>query len=282
MTPDGSGSGQSDFYRLLTEAVAEFSARGFTSMQRVDYWMQRIGAAGMASLIPEKVLDAELRSALAAAYRREVEKGGVLRFHKGVPQYKLDRIKPRLRPELDRRIMASAQLIKLNREQAIETTLRRFSGWATSIPEGGSDAVNRVGTKGDIRKALASLPFEERRVAIDQAHKMIFAISDIIAAENGAIAAKWRSHYRQAGYDYREDHKERAIDNGRDRVYLVRGTWAIQRRLVRSGPDGFTDQFTQPGEEVYCRCRWLWLYDLDQLPIEMLTDAGRAALKVAA
>lgn len=282
MTPDGGGASKSDFYRLLTEAVAEFATHGYTSDARLKYWLKRIGIAAKASLIPEKILEAELRSALSMAYRREVEKGAILRFHPNLPAYKLDRIKPQLRPELDRRIMVSANRIKINREEAVQLTLRRFSGWATSIPPGGSEAVNRVDTKRHIRKALASLPFEDRRVAIDQAHKMTAAISNIIATDNGAIAAKWRSHYRQAGYDYREDHKERAVANGRERVYLMRGTWAIQRRLVRAGPDGWTDQFTQPGEEVFCRCRWLWLYDLDQLPADMLTDAGRASLKRSA
>jgi hypothetical protein len=109
---------------------------------------------------------------------------------------------------------------------------------------------------------------------------LVSAISEIVATDNGAIAAEWRSHYRQAGYDFREDHKERAVDGTRTRVYLVRGTWAVERRLVKSGPDGFTDQFTQPAEEVYCQCRWHWLYDLDQLPPDMLTDAGRRALKL--
>ena len=280
MTPDGGGSGKSDFYRILTEAVAEFSTRGYTSQDELDNWMQRIRQAALACLVPEKVLEQELRGALAAAYRREVEKGGILRFHPTVPTYNLERIKPKLRPELDRRIMASARLIKLNREQTIEITLRRFSGWATSIPAGGSPSVDRVDTKKHIRKALASLPFEERRVAIDQAAKLVSAISEIVATDNGAIAAEWRSNYRQAGYDYRDDHKERAVDGTRTRVYLVRGTWAIQRRLVKAGPDGFTDQFTQPGEEVFCQCRWHWLYDLDQLPSNMLTDAGKRAIKL--
>ena len=264
----------SDFYRLLTEAVAEFAEYGFTSMERVEYWSQRIRAAAFAALVPQQVLEAELRSALTTAYRREVDLGHILKRHNGVPTFTLDKIKPRLRNELDRRIMASANLIKLNRTEAVETTLRRFQGWATSIPAGGSDAVGKVETKQKIRKSLASLPFEERRVAINQAHKLVSDVSDIVANDNGAIAGEWESHWRQRGYDYREEHKER------DRkVYLIRGTWAIQRRLVKAGPAGFMDEITKPGEEVFCRCRYRYLYDLDQLPANMLTDAGRNALR---
>ena len=264
----------SDFYRLLTEAVAEFAEYGFTSMERVDYWSQRIREAAFAALVPQPVLEAELRSALTTAYRREVDLGHILKRHKGVSPFTLDKIKPRLRPELDRRIMASASQIKLNRTEAVETTIRRWQGWATSIPPGGSDAVGRVETKQKIRKSLAALPFEERRVAIDQAHKLVSDISDIIANDNGAIAGEWESNFRQRGYDYREEHKER------DRkVYLIRGTWAVQRRLVKAGPAGFMDEITRPGEEVSCGCRYRYFYDLDQLPANMLTAAGLAALR---
>jgi hypothetical protein len=51
---------------------------------------------------------------------------------------------------------------------------------------------------------------------------------------------------------------------------------------MKPGPDGYTDQITQPAEEVNCRCYYEYIYNLADLPDEMLTEKGRkdlAALK---
>ena len=194
--------------------------------------------------------------------------------NKGVERFTIERIKPSLRAELDRRILASASLIRLNRDAAIEKTIQRFQGWATSIPKGGSGAVAKRETKDDIRKSLAQLPFEERRVLIDQGHKLTSSISEILATDGGAIAGVWRSHWRQSGYDYRVDHKDRD-----EKVYTVRDNWAMQAGLMKVGRAGYTDDITKPGEEVFCRCYYSYLYHLRDLPASMLTAKGRAQLE---
>ena len=181
-----------------------------------------------------------------------------------------------MRAELDRRLLASANLIKLNHDQAINDTLRRFQGWATSIPIGGTEQVDRRAEKANVRKALTSLPFQERRVIIDQSHKLNAALSEIVATDAGAIGAVWRSHWRQAGYDYREDHKER------DGVfYAMRDGWAAKRRFMRIGEQGAWEDHEKPGEFVFCRCWARYVYNLRDIPNEMLTERGREALTVA-
>ena len=216
-----------------------------------------------------------MRDALAAIFKRLIERQGILRFHPGVSRYTLQKIAPYLRAELDRRILASANLIVLNREEAITKTLQRFSGWATSIPKGGAANPKKKKANEEIKKSVGALPFIERRVLIDQGHKLNSALSSIVATDNGAIAGRWFSHWRQSGYDYRPDHKERDGN-----IYLVRGSWAYDRGLVKS-THGFTDDITQPGEEVYCRCQYTYLYALRQLPPEMLTVKGKRALEEA-
>ena len=47
---------------------------------------------------------------------------------------------------------------------------------------------------------------------------------------------------------------------------------------MRKGPAGYTDDVTKPGEEVYCRCYYIWVYAIRELPQEMLTQKGRRAL----
>ena len=236
--------------------------------------MAALDKAARASLMPEHQMREQMQQAFRGVYRRLVENGGIAQFHPGVQRFTIQQVLPKLRAELDRRILASAQLIKLNREAAIQKTLQRFSGWSTSIPAGGTKTADRVEEKDKVRKSLAQLPFEERRVLIDQTHKLTSALNETLATGGGAIAAKWFSHWRQAGYDYREDHKERD-----GVVYAIRGNWALEKGLMKPGAAGFVDDITKPGEEVFCRCSYRYIYNLRSLPEDMLTAKGRDELK---
>lgn len=263
---------QKRFNEVLKEAMEDFETNGYDSAERLAYWDQLLRQAARDSMIPELQMEHMLREAYAQVYRREVEKAGVLRRHPGVQRWVLDKIKPALRDELSRRIMASAQLIKLNREQEVEATMRRFAGYVTSIPPGGSSETGREEAQ-KIRKTLSGLSFRERRVMIDQGHKLQSNISTMVAVGGGAVAGYWHSHWRQTNYDFRKDHKER------DKVlYVVRDNWALERGLMKLAGHGYTDEITQPGEEPFCRCWYKWVYNLRSLPDEMLTQKGRDEL----
>jgi hypothetical protein len=264
------------FFQVITDAINDIAEYGYESDERLTYWIEEIRRAATTDMVSEEALTEQLRRVLGATYQRLVEDGGILHRHSGVDRYTLQRIAPHLHAELNRRILASADLIKLNRAQAINDTIQRFQGWATSVPRGGTNQVNRREEKRNIRKSLTSLPFRERRVIIDQGHKLSSAVSAIVAEDAGAIAARWRSHWKQLGYDYREDHKERD-----QKVYAIRDSWAHQRRFMKPGMSGFTDEMTQPGEEVYCRCYYVYIYNLRDLPDNMLTGRGRDALAEA-
>jgi hypothetical protein len=263
------------FSETVNEAIREFSEKGFQSEIDLQEWMQKLRQAAEADMTPRWRMEEMLAQAMRAIYDRLVERAGMLTSHPGASRFTLSQVKPKLRDDLNRRILASAQLIRLNRNEVIEKTLRRFAGWATSIPKGGSSEGRREPVE-DIKKALRGLPFVERRVLVDQGAKLNSSISATLAMDGGAIAAKWHSHWRQANYDYREDHKERD-----GKVYLVRGSWAHKAGLVKRGDVGYSDEVTQPAEEVYCRCRWIYLYHLRQLPDSMITDRGRVALRAA-
>lgn len=262
------------FYDVLTQAINEIAEHGYDSPERIAYWQDQLRRAAERTMRPQHTIAKMLRDALDGIYRKLVEKQGALRFHPGVARFTLERLRPQLRGELDRRILASADLIRLNRKNAIEKTLQRFAGWSTSIPKGGSSQVNRAETKRRIRKSMRGLPFEERRVLIDQGHKLTAAISQTIAQGGGAIAGTWRSNFRQPGYDYRPDHKERDGE-----VYALRGNWAMDGGLMKAGPAGYYDQITAVGEEPFCRCYMIWIYNLRDLPDDMLTVKGRRELE---
>jgi hypothetical protein len=260
------------FYQILTAAVADFAAHGYDSQQRLEDWAGRLRSAALRERIPEVQVEAALRISMGQIYRRLVDNGGLLRRHSGVGRFTLERVKPKLRAELERRIRSSADLIKLDRAAAIERTIQRFSGWASSIPLGGSRSVERQLVKSDVTKSLASLPFVERRVAIDQGHKFQANLSEILAVDGGALAGEWHSHFRQANYNFREEHKARD-----GKFYCVRGNWAIERGLMNKG-GGYVDEFSRPGEEVFCRCYFRWVHALSRLPPEMVTEKGRVEL----
>lgn len=261
------------FYETITAAVRDLAEHGFDSIARVEMWAQRIREAAARSLTPQHVLDAALRAHLGAVYRRMVEQGGTLKVHPGVSRFTVEKLKPALRAELERRMMASANLIRLNRAEMIDRTVQRFSGWASSVPPGGSHAVDKREEGAHIRKALAQLPFSERRVMIDQGHKMVATINELIAQDGGAIAVKWRSHWQQSGYNYREDHRERD-----GKYYAIRGNWALAKGLMKAGPDGYYDEITKVAQEPYCRCWAVWAYNLRDLPDNMVTPKGAATI----
>lgn len=264
------------FYEVLTDAVNYFVEHGFTSSERLDFWLKEIRLAAERSMVSTEIMEEQLRATFRTIYHRLVEKGGLAKYHPGVERFTIQRVSPKLRAELDRRIMASANLIKLNRQSAIEKTLQRFSGWASSIPVGGSETTAKRETKEDIRKALASLPFEERRVSIDQGHKFVSSLNNILATDGGAIAAVWndRGTY-DAHYDARPEHK---AWSDRKATFLVRGSWAHKRGLVKPSNDGYTDEIEAPGELVFCSCFYRYLYTLRDLPDGMLTAKGKEEL----
>ena len=235
------------FYETLRAAIRDFSEHGYDSEERLTYWSEKIKQAAIDSLVPQHVMEQSLRSSLGLVYRRLVDKEGLLKSHLGISRYTIEKVKPQLRAELDRRVLASANLIKLNRSQMVDLTLRRFQGWATSVPLGGSEAIDMADEVQRIKKTLASQTFEQRRVAIDQGHKLAAAINDIVAKDGGALAAVWHSRWRAPGYNYREDHKDRD-----EKAYAIRDSWAFKQGLVKAGEAGYTDEITRPAEEVYC------------------------------
>jgi len=258
------------FYEVLTEAINDMMEYGFDSEKRLQGWLDTIKIAAINSFVPESKIEQEMIRSMTTAFDRLVTKGGLV--NKTVSKYDIERLRPKLRAELDRRIITSANLIKLNRQESISNTLRRFQGWATSIPVGGNKVTDKQKTKKNIKKSLTSIRFEERRVVIDQTHKLVSNINDIVAVDNGAIAAKWHSHWKQPNYNYRKDHKERD-----EKIYIIRGSWADEKGYLKH-PNGYTDEITQPGEEVYCRCNYKYIYNLSSVK-ELLTTKGEKALQ---
>jgi hypothetical protein len=264
-----------NFYTVLKQAVSDLIEHGFDSTERVADWVRRLKAASRESLMPEHEMEEQLRKAFDGDYERLIGDFGILKYHPEVSRFTVERLKPQLRAEHDRRRIAARNLIKLNRTAMVEKIDQKFSGWASSIPPGGiREPGARKKAKDQIRSPLKSLPFQERRVFIDQSHKFVANLNNIIATDAGAIAAEWHSRFRVPGYQYREDHKDRD-----GRIYAIRGNWAMDKGLMKVGSAGYLDQITQPSQEVSCRCWVTYVYSPRRLPDEMLTQKGRSELQ---
>lgn len=255
----------------IREAVRQFVEQGWT-LSLMRYWQKKLEAA-LLGYRDTSESERRLAKSLSDLFARKTTPNALVKLQPGVDKVTLSRIALQLRPELDRRIMASADLIKLNRKQAIERTLQRFAGWSTSIPTGGSAVTDIRETVSHIAKPLRSMSFEERRLFIDQGHKMASNINYVLALQTEAIAVRWNSHWRQAGYDYRPDHKERD-----GKVYAIKGNWAIERGFMNKGA-GYIEDEEMFGELPFCRCFGTYYRNLRDLPDDMLTRKGREELE---
>ena len=254
---------------VLAEAVRHFSTHGYTEASDLDYWMAHIRAALLEREAKKKPPTQMAEAALKGVYAKTLR--GAAKYHKGVERYTIESVAPRLRPLLTARIMASADLIKLNREQALETTLHRFAGWASSQPPGGGPGAGEA--RKHIGKRLQQATYEERRMLIDQGHKLVAAVNQTVAEGSGAIAAQWH-HVHQANYDARPAHVARD-----DKVFLIRDSWAHSEGLVKPNKNGYTDQIEGAAELPFCRCFYTYLYSLSRLPDDMLTEKGRKVME---
>lgn len=270
--PDGSLT----YFEVITAAVADLAENGYDSQERMEYWSEQIRLAAERSMKSMDQIEQMVRDSMYAVFRREVDQAKILKYNPGVSAFRLEQIKPQLRSELERRIAASVDLIRLNRPQSIQKTLQRFKGWASSVPAGGSKTVDKRKTKVEFRKALAQLPFEERRVIIDQNAKLFSSINTVVATNGGAIGGYWQSHKFQRGYNGRPDHNSRE-----GKFLLVRDSWAHEAGYVKPNKDGYTDEIEQPAELPFCKCSYRFVFSLRSLPEDCLTSKGRQAIDEA-
>lgn len=262
--------------QVLSAAMDDLTERGYQSAEQIAYWSDQLRRAAERSMKSMGDIERMVREAMTNVWRKQVENEGVLKTNPGVSRYTVEKLKPELRKELDKRIQASLDLIKVNRPQAVEKTVQRFQGWATSIPTGGSDVVKRADEKAKLKKALASQPFEVRRCVVDQSAKLVSAINNVVAVNGGAIGARWRSHAGQLHYNSRPDHAARE-----GRFFLIRGSWADKAGYVKLAGYKYTDQLEQPAELPFCRCAYEYVYSLRDIPEECMTVKGKQALEEA-
>lgn len=258
------------FSEVLRAAVADLAATGYVSQERLDEWVARLRNAAERHVGPEWRVDEEVRRGFGELFERFVDGVRLPEFVPGVGRFTKEMVKPRLYAELDRRIAAAADLIKVNRAEAVDRTMKRFRGWATSLPPGGDETVKKADVRNLVGKELREYRYHKRLVDNDQGHKLVANVAALVAQEAGAIAATWHSHgASDRSYDARREHLARD-----GKTYLIRGSWADKEGLLRP-VNGYTDEITAVGQEVNCRCWYQYALSPRRLPDEFLTRRGQ-------
>jgi hypothetical protein len=270
MTNQKSPPPDATFKQVLAAAIEDMGATGYVSEERLLNWVTLLRNAAERELGPDYAINEDVKQGFTKIYERFVNGASLGKRVEGLSRFTLENVKPRLRAELDRRVEAAANLIKLNKKEAVERTLRRFQGWSTSIPAGGSSAIDKREIDRALAKDLKDYRYHRRLVDNDQGHKLISNVADLTAEASGAIAGIWNSHgTSDPSYNAREDHKERA-----GKIYLIRNSWAHKQGLVKP-VHGYLDEITAAGEEVNCRCWITYITSPARLPDAYLTNKGQ-------
>lgn len=257
-----------DNLRYQAMELARIGNVSISRMESAEASLRRTGAEYVKALV-----DGDMKQVkdMLSRQLQSFTGGGSSKELPSVPTWRVSRLNPLLRQELDRRMAASASLIKINREQMIKDTIQRFTGWATSEPN-----IDRLVSppRHVVTTNKQENDFTVRRVRIDQTQKLRANVADIAAKELRAIAFTWRG---------RDDSRERETHRKRNgKIYLMRDSWAVKDGLVKvSGVDGWGDEFDDgpPGIPVFCRCHAQYIFDLEDLPSAALTEKGREYLE---
>ena len=269
---------QPTFRALLMEALRYFAEKGFHSEGDLQQWLMKLHAALDREVPTDRYFKAQLDAALGRIFRREI-KSGIAKRVPGVSRYTLDRLAPALRAELDRRIFAGADLIKLHRQAAVLKTLQRFQGWVSSVPPHGIAGTNFREVTREIIKPTAQVRYEARRVAIDQGAKLSAAVAHTVAKGAGAVAGIWydRGQFDKS-YQARPEHLARS-----GKLFLVRDSWALDEGLIAKRKVAYYDDLPDQAAVLpFCSCYMTWITSLQELPETLLTAKGREWIRSAA
>jgi hypothetical protein len=158
-----------------------------------------------------------------------------------------------------------------------QVILREF---LEKVPIGGTKDKAIKSKISEIKKELRPLAKWDRLFYTYKATSFPAEIEYVFVLSGSPLAAIW--HYsdldEQGEYQKTYNHQERD-----GRVYAVRGSWAVERGLMKVGPSGFLDEISRPGQEVGCMCSLQWVTGIRRLPAEMITNKGRSEVdRVAA
>jgi len=121
-----------NYYQVLAAALADFEIHGFDSQERLDHWLDELEEAARGSWVDEENDQADLVKHLHTVLDRTLKGRQFSKAHAGLQPFGFSN-QAKLHAELQNRIIASTNLIKLNRAESI-ARLALARSWMSSIP----------------------------------------------------------------------------------------------------------------------------------------------------
>lgn len=215
-------------------------------------------------------------------------KDGFKDTHRGLRGWKLRDLRPKLEKELRARINFSNSLIQLTNSEHSRKINQRFIGWTSS--KGEDTSAKGLAEALQIGATFTKARRHQKRVLGDQTRKMLSNFDSIVAEEHKAIAFIWKTRRdnrvvgnpsgknpKVTNPEVHGDHYHR-----QDKLYFLHDTWVIKKKLVdtRSKQFAWADfKDGMPGQPINCRCYATYIYDLGDIPEELLTDLGEKYLE---
>lgn len=279
-----------EFAEQLTEKGKMNAATG-KQLDRLLATYRHISEEEIRSFVAN--LEPDLRREYKKAYYKYIN-GGYKQHFPGVKAYRLEDMKPAYRKEVQNSVDNSLALIKTQNQEFMRKMQDRFRNWATiPTPEMRGPQATTTYLRLEIMKApevREEMTAHQHFIIEDQTRKLIANMNEITASESGAIAFIWhnRRDKKVTGApgglnkptEKHGDHWERE-----GKLYLVKGSWALKRGLLKKTPDVWYDTDIpdgKPGMPVGCRCYSSWITDIESIPEayrDLLTEKGREYLK---
>ncbi len=188
---------------------------------------------------------------------------------------RFDEFLPSLRNLLEECVAVHAEQAGVFLAQQRSTFERLLSDFIDEIPEGGTKAAVVRSHVNPIKNALAELLQWAADLDRLQATSFASEVRDFLTpAANNAIAMVWRYSPWSCLVSSHRDLDER--------LYAVRGNWALQKGLMLVPSGGFSDEVKSRRRELGCMCTFQFVFNVTGLPTDTLTPAGIAMVASAA
>lgn len=221
---------------------------------------------------------------LRSAYSRYIHKG-FAENNKGLKGWRLNLLKDDLRKELKDRINASLMFIKTQDEQRMGVLKTRFLSW---LAETESDKPSNIKEVLQVSHEIKKNDKHYKMILADQTRKMIGNFDTIVANKYQALGFFWKTRRdnrvtgnptgkNPKGNEMHGDHYSR-----QEKFYFYHNNWAIKQRLINTKHKlfkwaDFEDGL--PGQPINCRCYAYNIYELEDIPAELLSEKGKAYLQ---
>lgn len=211
---------------------------------------------------------------------------GFKRNNKGLRGWRLYKLKDQLRKAMRERITNSLLLIKTQNSSRMQTLHSRFLNWLLS-PQETRESLRSAMQVGEL---VSKKDKHFKMILADQTRKMISNFDNIVAEEYKAIGFYWKTRRddrvvgkpggkNPKGNKKHEDHYHR-----QDKFYFFHNNWAVEKRLVDTKHKDFAwadFEDGMPGQPINCRCYAYNVYELEDIPPQLLTEKGKRNLDSA-